>query len=369
MLIIISFLIKIIYFPSTKKPTYLTAKVTRGNIQTSVLTTGAIYPIQFVHVGAQVSGQVKSLKVKLNETVKAGDIIAEIDNRTQLNELRLTEANRTIMYADRRAKLAELQQQEQVFKRQKTLFAAGASAKEEFELAQAKFEIKKEEIKHLDAEIIKAQIDVDKAKVNLGYTRIVSPIDGKVVAIITKEGQTVNASQISPTIVTIARTNKVTVRTQISEVDLPHVRVGQPVIIKILGLPERTYQSTLQAIEPLPQAVAIDDVGKQAIYYNGLFDLDNSDQQLQLAMTAQVEIILGKASQVLIIPAAALNQPQNNGNATVKVITKKGKPIERHVKVGLNNKVNTEILSGLQIGEEIVIGEVSAEKDKLKKDS
>ena len=137
----------------------------------------------------QVSGQLKSLKVTLGDRVQKGQLVAEIDDMTQQNELRNKQAALEMRRAARTAKVATLKQSELAYRRQRQMLAADASSRESFESAEATLAVTRAEIASLDAQIVQAEVDVDIAKVNLGYTRIVSPIDGVVVAVITKQGR------------------------------------------------------------------------------------------------------------------------------------------------------------------------------------
>ena len=271
-----------------------------------MLASGTIDAIERVSVGAQVSGQLKSLKVALGDRVQKGQLVAEIDDMTQQNELRNKQAALEMRRAARTAKVATLKQSELAYRRQRQMLAADASSRESFESAEATLAVTRAEIASLDAQIVQAEVDVDIAKVNLGYTRIVSPIDGVVVAVITKQGQTVNSMQSAPTIIKVANVATMTIKAQISEADVTRVKPGLPVYFTILGEPDERYHATLRAVEPAPDSIQKDETTASltsasgsatsaAIYYNGLFDVPNPDERLRISMTAQVFIVRGEA--------------------------------------------------------------------------
>ncbi len=314
----------------------------------------------------------KSLKVKLGDEVKQGELIGEIDDMTQQNDLRNAQAVLDARRAELRAKQATLKQAELAFARQRKMLAADASSRESFENAEATLNVTRSDIVALQAQIAQAEIEVDKARVNLGYTRIVSPMDGKVVAVVTKEGQTVNSIQSAPTIIKVAQVGTMTVKAQISEADVTRVRPGQKVYFTILGEPDKRYYGVLRAIEPAPDSIQRDEstaalTGSStsgstsaAVYYNGLFDVPNPDEVLRIAMTAQVFLVLGEASQVLQIPSSALGKRGDDGRYTVRVVLgPEGKTEERQVRIGMNNNVMAEVLDGLQEGEQVVSAEVA----------
>ena len=163
-------------FPGTEPLQYLTEPVSRGDIRETVLATGTLEAFKQVSVGAQASGQVKSLKVELGDTVQKGSLIAEIDSQSQENALRIAEADLQNIQAQRAAKEATLLQAESEYKRQKGMLKAKATSRQDYESALATYTETKAEIAALDAQIVAAGIDVDTARVELGYTSITAPM-------------------------------------------------------------------------------------------------------------------------------------------------------------------------------------------------
>lgn len=356
------------YFRDDKQPGYMTAPVNRGDIETTVLASGTVESDNLVSVGAQVSGQLKSLKVELGDTVKAGQLVAEIDSLPQQNTLRTKTAALAATRAQKQAKEASLALAELSFKRQMQMLKGDAASREDFENAEANLKVLRAEIAALDAQIEQAKIAVDTAQLDLGYTKINSPIDGVVVAIVTKEGQTVNANQSAPTIIKVARLDRMTIKVEISEADVVRVKPGQKVYFTILGEPDSRYPAELQSIEPAPQSIASESsssnlaststsASSTAIFYMGILDVPNTDGKLRISMTTQVNIVLAEAGNVLLIPSAALGTRDKNGLYAVRVETAPGKLEEHRVKIGLNNNVQAEVLEGLSEGQRVVIGE------------
>ncbi|EHJ8506519.1 efflux RND transporter periplasmic adaptor subunit, partial [Salmonella enterica subsp. diarizonae serovar 47:k:z53:[z84]] len=226
-LVIIILTVAIFYFLRSPPPEYVTAVVRRGDIESTVLATGRIDAIERVSVGAQVSGQVKSLKVKLGDRVTRGQLIADIDDIPQRNELRNAEAALDVVKAELQAKQAQLKQAEQRFRRQREMYRKDASSREDLETAEATLTVARAELRSLNARLVQAQTEVDKKKVDLGYTRVLAPMNGIVIAIVTRQGQTVNSSQSAPTIIKLARLDMMTIRAQISEADITRISAGQ----------------------------------------------------------------------------------------------------------------------------------------------
>ena len=361
---------KLLFFSAPPAPHFVTATATRGDLEDAVLATGTVQAFKQVSVGAQVSGQVKTLFVELGQRVKKGQPVAEIDSTTQQNTVRNAEAALENVRAQLAAQKAALVQAELGYRRQKHLLDNEAGARADYEAAEAQLATTRANIAALQAQIKQAEITADTAKVNLGYTKIVSPIDGIVVALVVQQGQTVNANQTTPTIIKVAQLDTVTVKTQISEADVVKVEPGLPVYFTILGQPDQRYHAQLRTIEPATDAILTEGTGTSssstgtstttAIYYNGLFDVPNPDNKLRISMTAQVTIVRAQAKGVVIIPASALGPRGQDGRYSVRVLGANGQPTPRHIRVGINNNVNAEVTEGLAEGDKVVLGEASA---------
>lgn len=361
--------IKHYFFAPPAAPQVITAKVAYEDLEDTVLASGTIQAQKEVSVGAQVSGQIKRLYVDLGDKVKKGQLVAEIDSTTQNNALRNAEAQVALLTAQRRAKVALQKQAELTFKRKQELVRLDAGARADLEDAEASLATTTADIGALDAQIRQASISVDTAKVNLGYTRILAPIDGVVIAVIAEEGRTVNAIQSAPSIIKLAKLDQVQIKAQISEADVVRVKPGLPAYFTILGEPLHRFDATLRAVEPVPEAdqtdakVTASTSTTTAIYYNGLFDVPNVDGKLRVLMTAQVNIVLSKADHALVIPASALGK-RDRKTRTYAVSVLEGpqgkqQVSTRQVKIGLNNRVQAQVLEGLKEGDLVVVGEAA----------
>ena len=356
----------------------MTATVVIGDVEESVLATGTLKPVRLVAVGSQASGRIIALNVTLGQAVKKGDLIATIDSMTQQNALRTAQAALANVKAQRREKEATLAYAETARGRQQRTLAVNASSHSDYDSADATVKTTQAQIAQLDAQIVEAEVAVETARVNLGYTRITAPIDGTVLATVTQEGQTVNASQSAPTIVILGAVDVMTVKAEISEADVVKVKPGQPVYFTILGDPDHPFRTTLASIEPAPESIRNDtsissststsssasssssSTSTSAIYYNGVFNVPNPDGRLRTYMTAQVRIVLGEVRKVLTIPVAALGARGPDGAYAVKVIGRDGAIATRQVRIGLDDKMTAQVLSGLTEGERVVTGENAA---------
>ncbi|WP_208509012.1 macrolide transporter subunit MacA [Variovorax paradoxus] len=337
-----------------KKPEYLTATVQRADLENAVLATGVLQALRQVEVGAQVTGQLKSLKVSLGQTVKKGDWLAEIDPAISQNTLAQEQARLDNLQAQKVAKEVRIKQAELAWARQREMLAQDASARQDMESADAELRALRADAVSLDAQIRQQRLAVSSAQTNLSYTRIIAPIDGDVISIKTLEGQTVVASFQVPTLMTLADLSTMTIKAQVSEADVVRVRAGLPVYFTILGDPDKRYHGTLRAVQPSPEKI------NNAVFFNALFDVPNPDRTLRVDMTAQVAIMLGEAKQALTVPLTALGNRDKEGRYEVRVLRADHTPETRKVRTGITNNFQAQVLEGLKEGDQVITGDASA---------
>lgn len=344
---------------------YLSAEVRRADMEQTVLATGTLHPIEQVAIGAQVNGQIKSIPVKLGDHVKRGQLLAEIDPVLQQNALRSAQASLDSARAQRDSKLALLTQYQHEEERQAFMLQHDASSRANYEVAQGNVETTKADVASLNAQITVSAVQVDNARAQLSYTRVTAPMDGDIIAMVAQPGQTVVAAQIVPVLMILANVDTMTVRAKISEADVVRVKPGLPVHFSILGAPDQPYASQLRAIEPAPESIVADSSPQYqqsqqqtqtAVYYNGLFDVANPRHTLRTSMTAQVSIVLGRAAGALSVPRAALGRRIDGDRYEVRVLDQ-GQPRAREIRVGLMNDTDVQVLSGLAVGERVIVGD------------
>ncbi|CNE29181.1 putative type I secretion protein [Yersinia mollaretii] len=339
----------------------VTEIIGRGDIENNVMATGSLKPSLQVNVGAQVNGQLTKLYVKQGDRVTRGQLLAEIDPTLQQNELRKTGAELESAQAQKQAAQALLRQYSLELRRQQTLIKEGSGMQSILEKAQAQYESQAAQVRVNDALIVQSQTAMETAKANLAFTRIMAPIDGEVLGIVTKEGQTIVSSQSAPTILVLANVDTMTVHTRISETDILKVSVGQPLWFYVVANPERRYDSQMDAIqEASAESLREDSAGQQAnqqpsaIYYNGMFNIANHERLLRTSMTAQVFIITAQAKNVLRVPLSALGEQQPDQRYRVQVINGKQSAI-RWVSLGLRNSQYAEVKEGLVLGDQVLL--------------
>lgn len=440
--------------PKEETPNYITATAKLGDVENNVMASGKVKALNTVDVGAQVSGEVTKLYVKVGDEVKKGDLIAQIDQVTQKNNLSNQQASLAqsraglqsaqaeygsrqasldSAYADFTRKQVALKQARVDFGRLKSLVAIDAISQQDYDSAAVKVSsaeadviVAQAAIDNAKASLItaqsniasdqaglqKSQTDLDTASENLGYTTIRAPMDGTVVSVTTEQGATVNANQSTPTIVTLADLSTVRINAQISEADVINVRAGLPVYFNTIGDPDQKYDAVLTAIEPAPETISTTSAADSAIYYVGYIEVPNPDKRFRIDMTAQVFVVINQAKNVLLVPSSALqNMPSMSDNSSgkskdakgnkaqaqrsngeedksatanrkgtkqgntaqpkdalsskkrfVRVLNTDGSVEDKAVTVGIDNRVDAQILTGLQVGDTVIIGEEGPSK-------
>lgn len=336
---------------------WVTAKATRGDIEDTTTALGTLQPLEYVDVGTQVSGQLRRVYVQVGDQVTQGQPLAEIDPTLYGSKVDAGQANLQNLHAQLTEKQAQATLADELFARQQRMLAANATSQEAFQNAQTVQKAARAQVAQLQAQINQVQSTLRGDQANLGYTKIYAPMAGTVVSQSARQGQTLVASQQAPTIVRIADLSTMTVWTQVSEADVGKLKLGQPVYFTTLGKPDHRRTSTLRQILPTPEVL------NNVVLYDALFDVANPDGDLGIQMSAQVFFVHASARDAVLVPAAALNQTKGKGGKTVLVM-KDGVPEPRTVTVGVRNRVQAQIVSGLSEGEEVVIGQRVAEAKK-----
>ena len=355
-----------------EKVEFITKKAKKGSFSKKVDATGEIFATELIDVGAQVSGQIKKLYVKLGDQVKKGDMIASIDSSTQQNSIDNKEAQLAIYKAQLESAKVALNIAKTQFDRENALFAKNATSKQEFESAKNTFSSNSAKIKELEAQIKQTNIELSTAKINLGYTKITAPRDGTVVSVQVEEGQTVNANQTTPTIVNIADLSHVKMKMQIAEGDITKIKVGTPVEYSILSEPTKKFQTTVSSIDPGLTTLSDGSYGSSssskssyssssssssAVYYYAQSIVDNKDGILRIGMTTQNELLIANVEDAIIVPSIGIKKDENG---TFVYVLKDGKPVKTAVKTGIKDNIDTQIISGINEGDEIITSQGSS---------
>ncbi len=348
------------------KVDYITETARVADIRKVVNATGEVGAVQLVSVGAQASGQIEKLYVSVGQQVHKGDPIADIDSTTQRNDLDINKAKLDTYQAQLAAKQVALKVAQTQYNREAQLRKTNSTSRESLEDAENALATAKAAVAELESQIRQAQIAVNTAETNLGYTKISAPLDGTVVAVPVEEGQTVNANQTTPTIVQIADLSHMEIKIEIAEGDITQVKPGMTVDYTILAEPGATRRAVLDSIDPglttLSDGTYDTSSGSSssdsAVYYYAKAVVPNPDGALRIGMTTQNVIVVESADQVTAVPSIAVfTRP--GGEDYVRLLRPDGSVEERTVETGLSNNMLTEIRSGLQAGDRVVSAQMT----------
>ena len=204
-------------------------------------------------------------------------------------------------------------------------------------------------LKALEAQLEQARSTLDADRANLDYTKIYAPMDGTVVDILARQGQTLNANQSAPLVLRVADLDTMTVWAEVVEADVVRITVGMPVHFSTLGMPDRRWQGTVRQILPTPEVV------NDVVLYKVLIDVDNPDHLLMTEMSAQVFFVLGEAKDVLLVPLAALETvPYDESLRLARIASATGVE-QREVWIGLTDRSRAEVLNGLEEGDRVLL--------------
>ncbi|MET0386786.1 MAG: efflux RND transporter periplasmic adaptor subunit [Polyangiales bacterium] len=330
----------------------------RGDIENAVTALGKILPRDYVDVGAQVSGQLQRYAVKAGDVVEQGQLLAEIDPQLQLARLETDRAQLAQLEAEREVNRLQVELNVAQFERQIRMKKDGATREDTFERADADVRMAKAKAVSIDAQIRQARSTLKADETLLGYTRIYAPMDGTVVSIDARPGQTLIAVQQVPVLLRIAEVKTMTVWSQVSEADITKLKPNMELYFTTLGDMQRKWPGTLREVLPAPPRVS--PLGTSAaqgniVMYTALFDVDNTQGELLPEMSAQVYFVTGRAANAVLIPVQALKDESDDGTeGTVVVVTDDDELEERTVKLGVRNRFDVEVREGLREGQRLV---------------
>jgi HlyD family secretion protein len=326
------------------KPVVQTVPITRGDIVRAVSATGSLDAVNTVSIGAQVSGTVKKIHVDYNSVVTKGQLLAEIDPSLLQANLKQSEASVLSAKASLAEARANMSEAKRTKERDAELFARGYIAESERDGSQTAYETSAARVQSARASLAQAEADLEYKKINLGHTKILSPIDGVIIDRAVDEGQTVNASQSAPTLFTIAEDlGRMKVETAIDEADIGLIRQGQSVEFTVDAYPEESFDGVVNEIRLA--AATTDNV----VTYTVIIGVENDRKNLMPGMTANVSVIIQKKDGILKVASSALRfkPPQDYEGDRPKGMLlwtyESGKLNPHQVKIGIYDGMFTEV--------------------------
>lgn len=270
-----------------KPPEFQTTKVARGDIVQAITATGDLQPVVIVDIGAQVSGQIKEVLVDYNSKVKAGDVLARIDESTPTQRLRQAEAD--LASAEASNQLLQINA-----RRTGELFEKKLVSQQEYDSINA-------QLAQSNATLLTRRAAVANAKLDLERTVITAPIDGMVLDRKTDKGRTVNASMNAPVLFTLVNDlSKMQINAAVAEADVGSISEGQEVKFTVDAFPNRTFSGSVRMVRSNAT------VQQSVVSYATIIDVNNEDLKLRPGMTANVSIVVQQRPNVLRIANGAL---------------------------------------------------------------
>ncbi len=344
---------------------YISEPVQTKTITQIVEATGTIEPVNTVDIGSQVSGMIKDIYVDYNSEVTKGQLLAQID--TSLFEAQLQQSLANINSA--RATLAKnkaiLDYDTKTYKRYKNLYNRNLVSKNDLDSAESAYRSDLAQVQAANASIMQAQANYDTAAANMGYTKIISPVDGIVISKEVEVGQTVAASFQTPTLFTVAEDlTNMRIETSVSEADIGKVKEGQEVEYTLDGYPDSIFKGTVTQVRLSPKTES------NVVTYTVIISVENEDGKLMPGMTANVSIITNRQENVMVVPNAALKFTLKDNTQKYEHkgvwIDNNGKPERINIETGLSDDSYTQIISdNLKEGDKVYTGIKQNGKKKM----
>jgi HlyD family secretion protein len=298
------------YYRYSRKPappTVATATVTRGDIVETVGATGTLQAVTTVQVGTQVSGTIQSLNADFNSLVKKGQVIARLDPSLLQTQIEQARANLVRAQADLERLKVALSDAQTKLNRARELSNRQLIPKTDLETAEVNVQTAQAQIQSQQAQITQAQATLNQNQVNLDHTVITAPIDGLVISRNVDVGQTVAASMQAPTLFVLAADlTKMQVVANLDESDVGRIRPKQTVTFRVDAYPQDSFSGTVSQVRLQPV------VQQNVVTYATVIDVPNDDLRLKPGMTANVNVEISRATNVLRVPNSALRfRPSN----------------------------------------------------------
>jgi HlyD family secretion protein len=344
---------------------YVTVTVERGSLIRAVTATGTVNPVVTVQVGTYVSGPIVKLYCDFNTKVKQGQICAKIDPRPYQITVEQARANLANARAQLKKDQASLVYDRIEYQRNKSLLEEKVVSQDTVDSARSTADQAVAQTELDGANIQQQQAALHAAEVNLGYTNIISPVDGTVVLRNVDVGQTVAASFQTPTLFLIAQDlTRMQVDASVSESDVGPVRIGQRAEFTVDAFPRHPFPGSVSQVRQAPITV------QNVVTYDVVLNVSNPELLLKPGMTANARIITAEQEDVLKVPLQALRFTPNgadksgdpdhrHGDHTASLWVLDGKAL-RQIQVvrGFDDGTSVEILSGdLKPGDQAVIDE------------
>ncbi len=344
---------------------YETTPISQCTITQVVEASGTINPVNTVSVGSTVSGLIKAIYVDYNSVVKKGQLLAQIDPANFEAAVQQNQAQINSAESDMAKIQAVTEMSRKTYSRYKNLYKKNFIAKSELDQAESDYLSNLAQIGAARAKINQARATYKTAMTNLGYTKIIAPVDGTIISREIDLGQPVAASFQAPELFSIAQDlTKMQIEVNVSEADIGKVKEGQQVTYTLDGYPDRLFYGKVTQVRISPTTVS------NVVTYSVIVGVDNKDLTLKPGMTANVSIITSKSEDVLCAPSVALKYtPETDGkkyqSQGLWILANK-KPQRIDIETGASDDTNIEVKSDkIKVGDKVIIGASNqVKKDK-----
>lgn len=370
------------YFPSGEMPAaaYRTEPATVGDLTVEVTATGTLQPLIQVDISSELSGVVRTVPANENQTIKKGDVLAELDTTRLAAEIDRAEASVKAAVAKVEDARTTLNETELAFSRAEQLSKRGMAATQTLDTATAARDRAKSALAVAEANAAIADADLKLQQTMLAKSTIYSPIDGMVLTRSVDPGQTVASSLQAPVLFVIAADlKKMELKAAVDEADIGGVRPGQKAQFTVDAFPGRTFDADIRDIAYA--SVTTEGV----VTYDARLDVDNAELLLRPGMTATVSIVTREAKDVVTVPSAAFRyrppptadsrgwslerifapprmrrerdtRPQRTDGTRPLYLLRDGAPELVNVTPGAADGDRTEVVSGVKAGDQVIIG-------------
>ena len=346
----------VLLFNNSNKVQYQTKDLERCTITQVVEASGTINPVNIISVGSTVSGLMKAIYVDYNSEVKKGQLLAQIDPATFQAQVDQQRAQINNAQANLARLNAEMVYSQKTYQRYKNLYSKNFIAKSELDKAESEYYAKLASIGAQKASISQAQASYKTSMTNLGYTKIIAPVDGTIIKRAVDVGQPVAASFQAPQLFTIAQDlKKMQIEVNVSEADIGKVKEGQKAEYTLDGYPDATFHGVVTQVRLNSTTTS------NVVTYTVIVSVDNEDLKLKPGMTANVSIITSQNRDVLCVPSVALKYtPETTGQKYKEQgvwVLEKNEPVRIPIKEGASDDSNVQIITNkLQVGDKIIVG-------------
>lgn len=328
-----------------EKSSYVTKMLAKGDITETITASGTINPISTVNIGTQVSGTISEIYVDYNTNVSKGQLLAQIDPALFEATVAQRQASLDIAKAEVEVQKNDLTYNKKNLERIKKLNRSKYSTDKDLELAQRDYDNSIAQLALREAQVEQAAAALNSAKIDLHYTKIISPVDGIVVSKEVEVGQTVAASFQTPTLFNVAEDlTKMQIEASVVEADIAKVKEGQTVEFSVDSYPDEKFYGIVTQVRNNPITTS------NVVTYEVIIEIDNIDLKLKPGMTANVDIITSERQNVWLVPNKALRFYVEDENGEKKRykdkglwILENGKPKRLTISTGVSDDDNTEV--------------------------